>query len=61
MAQLCLKMETNSLRSGGKKQKKRGETAKRKKKIGSEVSRAVDWGSGKGGGAWRHTFDAAVP
>ena len=44
----------------GEKAKKRGETAKKKKKA-SEVSRAVDWGSGKGGGAWRHAFDAAVP
>ena len=27
----------------------------------SEARRAVDWGGGKGGGAWRHAFNAAVP
>ena len=27
----------------------------------SEASRAVSWGEGKGGGARRHAFDAAVP
>ena len=27
----------------------------------SEASRAVDWGGGKGGGAWRHAFNATVP
>jgi len=26
-----------------------------------EGSPAVAWGWGKGGGAWRHAFDAAVP
>ena len=45
-------METNSLRSGGKKQKNgEKQQKKKKKKSASEVSRAVDWGSGKGGGA----------
>ena len=27
----------------------------------SKVSLVVAWGGGKGGGAWRHAFDAAVP
>ena len=27
----------------------------------SEASRAVAWGGGKGGGAWRHSFNVAVP
>ena len=27
----------------------------------SDVSRVVTWGGGKGGGAWRNAFDAAVP
>ena len=29
--------------------------------VESEVSRAVAWWGGKGGGAWRNAFDAAVP
>ena len=62
MAQICLKIEANSLRSGGGGGKqKNGVKVPKKKKSASEVSRAVDWGSGKGGGAWRHAFDAAVP
>jgi len=44
----------------GKKAKKPGQIGKI---APSEASRAerVDWRWGKGGGAWRHAFDAAVP
>ena len=58
-------MEANSLRSGGGggggNQKNGVKLQKKYIYSASEVSRAVDWGSGKGGGAWRHAFDAAVP
>ena len=42
----------------GEKGKTRGQIGKI---LASEASRAVSWGGGKGGGAWRHAFDAAVP
>ena len=42
----------------GKKGKTRGQIGEIS---ASEASQAVSWGGGKGGGAWRHAFDAAVP
>ena len=42
----------------GEKGKERGEIGKI---LVSEASLAVAWGGGKGGGAWKHAVDAAVP
>ena len=52
---LHVRLPGTKLLSGGKGKKQIGKIS------ASEVSRVVSWGGGKGGGAWRHAFDAAVP